>query len=193
METIPYALHSGTSRSRNRDKSLKRRSKMLEALTVKKAVEFAITTEQQGSRIYRKLARRYADNKELVDLFELLADEEDKHEQALVKLRERVSDQEVSSGDESFQYLRAMSISEFFSGADKLFSRDNVGSAEDALSRAMGLEKATLSFYEAMRDVLDEHNDVLDGLIKAEKRHVLFLMRYMITDERIKGLPSGKL
>lgn len=166
---------------------------MLEALTVKKAVEFAITTEQQGSRIYRKLAKRYADNKELVDLFELLADEEDKHEQALLKLKERVPDEEVSSGDESFQYLRAMSISEFFSGADKLFARDDLASPEDAMVRAMGLEKATLGFYEAMRDVLGDDTDVLDGLIKAEKRHVLFLMRYMITDEKVKGLPSGKL
>ena len=165
---------------------------MLEDLTIKKAVEFAITTEQMGSRVYRKLAKRFAGDADLVKLFELLADEEVKHEKSLLKLMERVPEEETSRGAESFQYLRAMSISEFFSGEDKLFARVNMDSPEDVMKQAIGLEKATLQYYEAMRDVLGD-DDVLEGLIKAEKRHVLSLMRYMITDEKVKGLPSGKL
>jgi len=161
---------------------------MLEDLTIKKAVEFAITTEQQGSRIYRKLAKRYAGKADLVKLFEQLADEEDKHEQSLIKLRDKVPDEEVSTGNESFQYLRAMSISEFFAGEDKLFARVDMDNPADVMQRAMGLEKATLQYYEAMRGLMD-NDDVLEALISAEKRHVLSLMRYMITDEKVKGLP----
>ena len=161
---------------------------MLEDLTIKKAVEFAITTEQQGSRIYRKLAKRYAGKADLVKLFEQLADEEDKHEQSLIKLRDRVPDEETSTGNESFQYLRAMSISEFFAGEDKLFARVDMDNPADVMQRAMGLEKATLQYYEAMRGLTGD-DEVLEALIAAEKRHVLSLMRYMITDEKIKGLP----
>jgi len=161
---------------------------MLEELTIKKAVEFAITTEQQGSRIYRKLARRFADNEELVELFELLGAEEDKHEQSLCALLKKVPDEEASSGDERFQYLRAISISEFFSGEDKLFGRESLESREDVLLRALNMEKATLQYYHAMRDVLGD-SEVIAALIKAEKRHVVYIMRYLITDEKVKGLP----
>lgn len=163
---------------------------MLEDLTIKKAVEFAITTEQQGSRIYRKLAKRYAGDADLVKLFEQLADEEDRHEQSLVKLLDQIKDEEVSSGAESFQYLRAMSISEFFAGEEKLFSRVNMDNPADVMQRALGLEKATLQYYEAMRDVLED-DEVLEALIRAEKSHVLSLVRYLITDEKVKGLPSA--
>ena len=160
---------------------------MLDQLTIKKAVEFAITTEQQGARIYRKLAKRYADNEELVALFEKLAGEEDAHEKSLTRLLDKVPDDEASSGDEKFQYLRAVSISEFFSG--KLFDRDQLKTREDALQRALELEKATLQYYQAMVEVLGD-NEALDFLIKAERRHVLSIMRYLLTEEQVKDLPS---
>ena len=52
----------------------------------------------------------------------------------------------------------------------------------------MEMEKATLQYYEAMGPLLGQ-NEVLEFLIKAEKRHVLSILRYLITDEKVKGLP----
>jgi rubrerythrin len=160
---------------------------VLEDLTIAKAVDFAIKTEETGAKVYSKLANRFADNQELKELFELLAKEEVAHQRTFEKLRERLPEEPVSGGPEQMQYLRAMSISEFFAG-EGLFSKEQVETREDALHRAFNLEKATLQFYQAMRDVIGE-NEVLEAVIQAEKSHVVSIMRYLITDAKVRGVP----
>ena len=50
-----------------------------------------------------------------------------------------------------------------------------------------GLEKATLHYYQAMREVLGE-NDILEAVIKAEKAHLMKVMQYIVTDAKFTGL-----
>ena len=52
---------------------------------------------------------------------------------------------------------------------------------------AFELEKATLGFYSAMRDVLGA-NDTLDSVIEAEKAHLNKVMQYIVTDSKFRGL-----
>ena len=61
---------------------------MLEELTVRKAVEFAVKTEEMGGRFYEKFARKFSDDPELKKTFELLARDEKAHENQFLKLLE---------------------------------------------------------------------------------------------------------
>lgn len=163
---------------------------MLEDLTLKKAVEFAVKTEELGGEFYRRLAKKFSDNKVVHDIFSILAREEDGHKAAFAALLDKVEDDKMSSTPERQQYLRAMSISAFFAGEQGLLGQlDAVKTREDALAKALELEKATLGYYQAMGEVM-EPNEVLDSIIASEKKHVTGLLKYLITDAKVRGVPE---
>jgi rubrerythrin len=59
--------------------------------------------------------------------------------------------------------------------------------SEDALFRALRLEKDTLGYYEAMGDLFGEHR-ALDKIITEEKKHITKLMEYLLTGAKMRGL-----
>ena len=69
----------------------------------------------------------------------------------------------------------------------RLSRTDNFQTPADALRTALGLEKATLFFYQSLADVLDESEEV-DHLIETEKRHISSLMKVLISDARFRSL-----
>ncbi len=161
---------------------------MTDTMTPRKAIEFAVRTEELGSRFYKKLAAKFSDQAELKEVFELLAKDEVEHEAQFRKLLEKTPpDEDVSTGPE-FQYLRAMSLSQFFMGEEGLNKKSKeIQDKVDAMRIVFELEKATLQYYEAMKEVLGE-NDTLMDVIKAEKAHLMKVMQYIITDSKFKGL-----
>ena len=146
----------------------------IEGPSLRQAVDFAITTEQLGARSYRRLARNLENDNEVAKLFLRLAQDEERHEAEFRRLMETVplSDAEREY-PETYGFLRAMSISEFFSPTSGL-TRDveEIQSRAEALRRAIELEKATLGYYQALREVLGE-SEALDGIIQAEREHLL--------------------
>jgi rubrerythrin len=161
---------------------------MLEDLTLRKAVEFAITTEKLGAEIYEKLARRFADNAELKDLFATLAKDEVAHEREFKALLERLPPEQGPLQYEKAQYLRAMAIADVFSEERGLRKNvDQISTREDALERALNLEKSTLLYYVAMKDALGP-SEALEAIISAEKRHVINVTQFMLTGEKAKAL-----
>jgi rubrerythrin len=161
---------------------------MSDAMTPRQAIEFAVKTEELGQKFYRQLALKFSDQAELKEMFELLAKDEVLHEHQFRKLLEQTPpDEGVSTGPE-FQYLRAMSLSQFFMGRKGLKKRcKKIKDKSDALRTAFELEKAPLQFYRAIREVLGE-NDTLDSVIQAEKAHLMKVMQYTITDAKFRGL-----
>lgn len=161
---------------------------MNDAMTPRKAIEFALKTEELGTRFYRQLALKFSDQAELKELFELLAKDEVTHEAQFRKLLEQTPpDEGVSTGPE-FQYLRAMSLSQFFMGEEGLKKKcREIKDKDDALGIAFELEKATLQYYGALREVLGA-NDTLDAVIEAEKAHLTKVMQYIVTDSKFRGL-----
>jgi rubrerythrin len=161
---------------------------MTDAMTPRRAIEFAVKTEELGTKFYQQLALKFSDQPELKELFELLAKDEVMHEAQFRRLLEKTPpDEGVSTGPE-FQYLRAMSLSQFFMGQDGLKKKcREIEDKDDALGIAFELEKATLQYYSAMREVLGA-NDTLDGVIEAEKAHLTKVMQYIVTDSRFRGL-----
>jgi rubrerythrin len=165
---------------------------MLEDVTPRKAVEFAVKTEEFGSIFYSKLSRKFGGDAELKEIFELLAKDEKVHEAQFRKLLQQVpADEHVSSQDDRYAYLRAMSMSQFFMGEEGLYKNlDEILDRNMAFVRAFELEKATLQYYQAMQEVLGE-NDVVSAIIAAEKSHLLKMMHYMLTDAKFRGLSDS--
>jgi len=162
---------------------------MIEKLTVQRAVDFAIKTEQLGGNFYKKLAKKHADDSELNELFSLLARDEELHEAEFKALKETLPAEERSElSDADQEYLRAIATAEVFYGNNEaLDPADKIDSRSDALQRALNLEKGSLLYYSAMREVLGS-SDVLDGIIQAEKNHMVKVMKYMFTGAKVRGL-----
>jgi rubrerythrin len=162
---------------------------MIEKLTLQRAIEFAIKTEQVGGQLYKKLATQHAGERELAEMFELLARDEEAHEKQFARLRDSLAaDAKGDLGPDDEEYLRAVATAEIFYGDNEASGpADKISSREDALQRALSLEKASLLYYSAMREVLGA-SAPLDAIIAAEKEHLVRVMRYMFTGAKMRGL-----
>jgi len=166
---------------------------MIEDVTVAKCVEFAIKTEEIGAELYQRLAAKFAEDRELCEVFAGLGRDEVHHGAQFRTLHglavARSRDQTLS--DEQKNYLRAMSMADVFSSTQHLATEvESVRTREDALERALRLEKATLAYYQAMRDVLGP-DEVLDALIAVEKKHVVKVMHLMMTGAKFRGFADA--
>jgi rubrerythrin len=162
---------------------------MIEDLNLHKAVEFAIKTEEQGAAFYDRLAAKFADNEELKEVFTVLARDEEIHQiQFRRLLKELPEGERCELSDADQEYLRALSAAEIFYGNnDALNKVDDMETAQDGLERALGLERSTLLYYTAMREVLGS-SEVLDAIIQTEKEHMVRVMKYMVTGAKMRGL-----
>ena len=160
---------------------------MIEKLTLRKAVELAITTEQLGAHFYARMERKFADNNELREIFAQLAEDEKAHEAQFKAILKQVpEDKPEDQHYELYQFLRATAISEFFR-SDSFKDIDEIKDGAEALSRALAFEKATHQYYQAIRDVIGESSQ-LDDIIKAERNHVVTLMGVILSDAKFRGL-----
>jgi rubrerythrin len=161
----------------------------MEEMTLKKCIEFAVATEGNGARFYNHMAGKFAASPEMSDLFKSLGKDETVHRKKFSKLLSKVpQDSGVSNAPEQSEYLRAMSISEFFSHRRGPFKdADKIKGMEEALEKAFDFEKATLGFYQAVQDVLGR-NRTLTNIIKEEKSHITRIMKSMITGEKFRSL-----
>jgi rubrerythrin len=163
----------------------------MEEITLAKAVQFAVTTEELGAKAYRHLAEKLKNDTEIAAIFVKLAEDEQAHEKYFRGLLEEVSREAPRDYGEEFEVLRAMSISQFFSSRDGLKRDiDSIKTREDALKRSFELEKATLGYYYSLKDALGKRAQ-LDAIIAAEKEHLVKVMQYMVTESKFRGLSDG--
>jgi rubrerythrin len=137
-----------------------------------------VATEDMGERTYAKLAERFSDDVALCAVFSRLASDEKRHRAEFQALLEKVpADDDVWTDDERYRYLSAMARSEFFAGEEGLTAALNkIQSVDDALTHALEFEKATLGYYLALQDAM-EQQEPLVAIIEAEKQHVVALMK----------------
>ncbi len=156
---------------------------MIEDVTLKGCIEFAVATEELGAKVYAKLAAKFSDNKDIAKLFSRLADDEQIHKLHFSELLKKApEDQGISSSPEKREYVKAMSLSEFFSHHRGPFKDiEKIQDRNDALQKALDFEKATLGFYKAVEDVLGMHA-LLTSVIEAERSHVVVLMKALIVE-----------
>jgi len=160
----------------------------MEEMTLAKAVQFAVTTEELGAKSYRRMAEKLKDDEELSAVFTRLAKDEQAHEKYFRRLLEKVPREAPKDYGEKYEVVRAMSISEFFSTHDGLRRDiDAIETRDDALGRAFEFEKATLGYYHALKDLIGEEAE-LNAIIQAEKEHLVSVMRYMTTEAKFRGI-----
>ena len=162
---------------------------MIEDISLKGCLEFAVATEDLGAKFYSRLAKRFAGNQEVANLFELLGRDEEVHKTQFSNLLKHLPEEVgVSNAPEKSEYVRAMSISEFFSHSQGPFANiDKIKNRDDALEKVFGFEKATLGFFQAARDLIGE-NSILNQVIEAEKGHITRLMKVIVTGEKFRSL-----
>lgn len=170
-------------------KSLEKERILMKAMNLRSSIELAITTEKLGAGFYGKLADKFKGDKEISELFSILAKDERTHETQFRSLLDKVpTDDKKPASDPKYQYLTAVSISEFFTGdGGALKDVDNIKTRDDAMARAFALEKATLLYYHAVQDILGD-NDILKTIIKLEKDHLVSVMKYLMTGAKMRGL-----
>ena len=156
---------------------------MPEELTLRSAIEFAIKTERQGAKLYGWLAKLFGGHAELGETFAGLARDETVHGDRFAALVAELSD-DRPVGVEQRDYVRALLDAEVFF----LFRNiERIQQRDDALERALQLEKSTLLRYEAMRELLGAH-PILEQIIAEERRHVVQIMKHLMTGARLRGL-----
>jgi rubrerythrin len=145
----------------------------MEEMTPKMAVELAIAVEEMGGRFYAHLAKKLEQDRELRELFARLAADEREHQQQFAALLSALSGGGKPTLNEEHQaYRRAEALNEFFGAKGGPFARrDDIRTPRDALHKALELERMTLAYYQALREVLG-HSDAIEALIAAETRHV---------------------
>lgn len=156
----------------------------MEGLTIRQAVEMAINTERLGAEFYNDLKKKYSDDKDLADIFERLSKDEKVHEAQFRNLLDNPPSETTTDTDSTAQqFLQATAFSKYFREG----SLEKIESPEEALGKALNFEKATLQYYEALRDIIGS-NDKLQAIIDAEKDHVVTLMRVITSDARFRSL-----
>lgn len=164
---------------------------MLENVTPAKCVEFAIATEEIGSELYHQLAERFASDRELAELFGDLGRDEVHHAEQFRALRDRFAGSRQPISADQASYLRAMSMNDVFSGPKGLMDAlDGIRTRDDALEQTLHLEKATLAYYQAVREVLGP-DQVLDTIIVIERKHVLMVMKLLVTGAKFRGFSDS--
>lgn len=163
---------------------------MIEDLTLRKAIQLAITTEQLGAEYYSQMQRKFSDQQNLNEIFTQLVKDEKLHEAQFKAILQHVpEDKPEDQQYELYQYLRATAISQFFR-KDYFKNSESIKSADEALGRALGFEKATLQFYEAIREILGKSGD-LEKIIKTERSHVVTLMKVIVSDAKFRSLSDN--
>ena len=162
---------------------------MLKGMTLRKIIEFAVTTEELGAKFYDRMAQRFADKPDVAAVFSQLARDEQAHRgqfRALLDKAPATYDDEVDY--ERAQYLRAYAISEFFAPSSGPFRRaEEISDSEEALWHALDLERTALGLYRAIRDELGR-SEALDSIIAAEKEHLSRLMKVVTTGAKFRGI-----
>jgi len=160
---------------------------MEKEFTLREAVQLAITTEQLGAYFYERMERKFAEDKELKEIFAQLAKDEKTHEAQFQNILKSVPEKdEEPKRHEAWQFLRATAISKFFR-KESFKDTEDISDRDEALGRALAFEKDTLQFYKAMSDVF-ENSEPIEKLADAERQHVLTLMKVITTEAEFRGL-----
>ncbi|MCG6927786.1 MAG: hypothetical protein LJF30_21080 [Acidobacteria bacterium] len=159
-------------------------------LTLRKALDLAATIEDKAAHHYEALAQKFADDESLAGVFTQLAKDEAAHGSHFTDLIQGLPDEDaLEDKEDALNLLRASAASEVLN-PENLSRTDHIRSPADALHKALDLEKATLFFYQSLKDVLEESTEV-DHLIETEKRHVSTLMKVLVSDARFRSLDDA--
>ena len=153
-------------------------------LTANEVLEIAVQIERNGIRFYEQAAvavQRAEDRRLLQSLAEMEAD----HEKMFLELQAALTPaeragSEIDADAEAAQYLQAIADGHVFDiqlePTDILTGRET---PEEILSIAIGLEKESVVYYSALREIISSaaSRAKVEQVIREELRHVAQLSR----------------
>jgi rubrerythrin len=159
----------------------------MENLTLRKAIEMAVATEELGAKYYQEIAEKFSDERDVARVFKQLAEDEVAHETQFKNLLDEVPPEKDAVGQEDAGLLlRAAATSQFFD-RKAIANTAEISTPADALAKALAFERSTLFYYQSIQEVLGE-SPQLQKMIDAEKSHVTTLMKVIISDAKFRGL-----
>jgi rubrerythrin len=154
--------------------------------SLRKAVDFAIEMEKMGALFYKLLAAKFIHDEEIEEIFTALAEEEADHQQQFESLLNSIPPDAINP-KHSDKLAMQREIADLFIGNGAL---NGIHSREDALDRALQLEKQTLDHYLGMKNLLGE-NRALTALIATERGHMRRLLKYKIVGVEVREISDG--
>jgi rubrerythrin len=155
---------------------------------VRKSLELAVQTERDGAEFYSQAAQQCLDTPELQAVFTQLSKDEKAHEVQFTAILNTLGESSREVNDDLTYMLKATGASDFFK--KDLLQDVSKLSAQQVLLRALDFEKATLLHYAALRDSLGDVSQI-ESLIKAEKSHVVALMKVLMTEAKFRSLSDN--
>jgi len=155
--------------------------------TLRYAIEMAVKAEELGINFYSKLANRFPNNENITGVFNILARDEIVHKKQFLQLLETFADETFKVSEDEIVFLNACDISNYFPSMENI--PENI-TEKEVLKYAFNFEKETVLYYAGIKDIIGE-NKVLDEIIKREKTHIIKLMKYLINDNKFRGIEDN--
>ncbi len=159
----------------------------MQAFTLKQVIETAIHAEELGIKFYSEMAKKFADNEKLKNIFELLAKDEVEHKKQFQELAEENTQLPFNLTEEDTLYFKGCDVSKFFPSMEETNEKLT---PERILKNAFEFEKESVLFYTGIRYLIPM-SDKLDLIIKTEKNHMTKLIKYIISDSEFRGIEDN--
>ena len=144
---------------------------------------FGFSTEASYNQ---RMAKTFADHKALADVFTQLAQDEAEHGSEFTELLNQLPADEGAGDSEALRMVQAAGLTGEMD-AENLEKPEGIQSPKDALAKALAFERSTLFYYQSLQEALGESPQLM-AMIKAEKGHVLTLMKIILTEGEFRGL-----
>ncbi len=147
--------------------------------SMREVIEMAVTTERSGQAFYQTASKLAGENS-LKELFQYLADEEEKHLKTFQDFYNTLKEKaEITpyNWEEAKLYLEALVDSKFFAGPDTAINLAKEAKDElEVIYAAIDFEKDTLLFfYQILEMIKSQKQELVKKIIEQEKKHILRL------------------
>jgi len=163
---------------------------MMANFSPQEIVRIAIKVEEAGEKLYAKLQYTAVDE-QIKDVWGYLREQEHVHREVFQRMLDNIGDYIVDNFNpgEYDTYLRAIA-SEYVFTPELIERKSKEGFPNDlaAIKFGIDIEKESVLVYEAMKDfVVLERHDILDKVIKEEKKHLTLLIGLKAALKKEKG------
>ena len=144
--------------------------------SMREVIEMAIATERSGQAFYQNASKLARENS-LKELFQYLAEEEEKHLKTFQNFYNTLKEKpEITpyNWEEAKLYLEALVDSKFFASPEKAINLAKEAKSKlEAINSAMNFEKDTLLFFYQILEMIKSHEqELVKKIIEQEKKHI---------------------
>ncbi len=144
--------------------------------SMQEVIEMAIATERSGQAFYHNASKLARENSRK-ELFQYLAEEEEKHRKTFQDLYNSLKKKpEITpyNWEEAKLYLEALVDSKFFARPDTAINLAKEAKDElEVINSAMNFEKETLLFfYQILEMIKSQEQELVKKIIEQEKKHI---------------------